>query len=422
MTLHIHHVGGRDGEIGHIIFNDHFSADYHVTAYDADESCLPQVIELNRSRGRNVSVVAAIIAEADTDEAAININYCPCSSSTLESADFPPDCYSSNKLLGDYLFRDTFRTVRQIRGPARSIDSLCAEREYTVNVLSIDTQGTESLIIEGAHEQLRRNGIAVLCEVEFREMYKGQALFEDLVPQMREAGFMFIRTFDSGARTNFFRGAMGWRADGVMMSGDALFIKDLDRIEIENDDVCGDLLRLAFLALHYDYVEIALDAATRAFKRHKAVRRINADSPGYLGFIWKFYHLYESTLKFNMPAMTELFTHEQALKRFDAGGTHPWLHIDVAQARQNYLPAAELPAFLKALPALISEAPAPLENLLIQHGFKDLAEQVKSKRIEHVSTTLKLLRLLRQDGDKVVLDIGDYAESTSAGAGTETAG
>ncbi len=57
--------------------------------------------------------------------------------------------------------------------------------------IKIDTQGTEYEILEGAKRTLTERTVAVVCEVSFCELYKGQKLFSEVEMLMREHGFSF---------------------------------------------------------------------------------------------------------------------------------------------------------------------------------------------------------------------------------------
>jgi FkbM family methyltransferase len=57
--------------------------------------------------------------------------------------------------------------------------------------LKLDTQGTEYEILEGAKRTLLERTVAVVCEVAFCELYKGQKLFSEVELLMRGFGFSF---------------------------------------------------------------------------------------------------------------------------------------------------------------------------------------------------------------------------------------
>lgn len=406
-TIKVHHIGGRDGEIGDVAINDHFLDDYFFYIYDADERCLPQVVQLNQERGRHVEVLPYIIDEQPSAPTSININFCPCSSSVAASGEHGASQYTASALLGDYMYQECFRTMERIEGTARSVDSLADEKGLVVDFLSMDTNGTESRVISGARKQLTKHATGIICEVEFREIYKNQVLFGDLSKLAHELGFNFIRFFDRGTRQNLYRAGIGWRGDGLMMLCDALFLKDLDRLEAENADPQAALLKLAFLALNYNQVEYALDALVRAFEKYECAR-LQTNGPRYIVFLAQIYALYRSTPQFNQPKFSELFTFEEALARFDAGEQrHPWVKNDVQRARRNYFRGIDVGQFRHHFPRLLSPEDTPFEILLRQNGFAKTADTVRDKRIKHATMTAQSLHFMgMQEG--APLDLGPW--------------
>jgi FkbM family methyltransferase len=96
-----------------------------------------------------------------------------------------------------------------------------------VDVLELDVQGTELDVLHGARGFLERSVLAVMCEVEFVPMYRGQALFGDVDGLLRTCGFSlmdlqryYVRRH-AGATTPT-RGQLLW--------GQAVYLKRHDRI------------------------------------------------------------------------------------------------------------------------------------------------------------------------------------------------
>ncbi len=67
--------------------------------------------------------------------------------------------------------------------------------------LKLDTQGTEYEILGGARSILKDRAVAVVVEVEFFQIYKGQKLFSDVELFLRELGFSFYGFGDLGYRS-----------------------------------------------------------------------------------------------------------------------------------------------------------------------------------------------------------------------------
>jgi FkbM family methyltransferase len=58
-------------------------------------------------------------------------------------------------------------------------------------VIKLDTQGTEYEILQGATRTLTERTVAIVTEVAFCELYKGQKLFSEVELLLREHGFSF---------------------------------------------------------------------------------------------------------------------------------------------------------------------------------------------------------------------------------------
>jgi FkbM family methyltransferase len=65
------------------------------------------------------------------------------------------------------------------------------DKPYIGEFIKLDTQGSEYEIIMGARKTISERTVAVVCEVSFAELYKGQKLFSEVEILMRELGFSF---------------------------------------------------------------------------------------------------------------------------------------------------------------------------------------------------------------------------------------
>ncbi len=123
-------------------------------------------------------------------------------------------------------FVDRYRMVKFAQTgmtPLRTItlDVALSDLPRQGEFLKLDTQGTELEILEGAYKTLQERTMAVFCEVEFAELYKGQARFSDIERLLRRDGFSFIG-FDNMS----YRSRTPWKGRERLLHADALFIKD----------------------------------------------------------------------------------------------------------------------------------------------------------------------------------------------------
>jgi hypothetical protein len=130
-----------------------------------------------------------------------------------------------------------------------------------VDFLSIDTQGAELLILKGGVDVLQRHTVAVQCEINFCELYKGLALFGELDAFMQSHDFVLaqIVTFDMG----FHRIPRAFRSKGMPLQGEALYFLRPDAIQEEEKNI-NRLEKLAFAAVAFGFTELASQAIERA--------------------------------------------------------------------------------------------------------------------------------------------------------------
>ena len=403
-VFQVHHIGGRDGEVGEFPISDAFREFVHFHIYDADPSCLPQVEELNASRGNRFTLHNYIVDDRN-GVATFSVNMCPCTSSLLPAAEFKQNQYSPSSLFGDYDYNTTFARRSSFEAPVITIDTLAERESLTVDFLSIDTQGTEDRVLAGSDRHLKTTVVGVVSEVEFHHLYKDQALFGDIHTQMQKAGFNFMRIFTREARVNFFKAGIGFRGDGMLMSGDALFLKDPDILEAEFPNPLHGLVKLAFIALTFGYIEYAIDCLARASQMDGADVVLNAQNTGYLGNLAKLWKLYKEALFIPQPSFKQMFTEEEALKRFEVNARHPWETFDLDRVRRTYFDSIDVAAFRAALPVLAAPDETPVEQLLTEAGFTRASEMAKTQRLKQVGMLIESLKLGRKAGDRYVLKL-----------------
>lgn len=71
------------------------------------------------------------------------------------------------------------------------IDCRFSNQKYIGEFIKLDTQGSEYEILQGAFNTITTRTVAIVCEVSFAELYKGQKLFSEVEILMRDFGFSF---------------------------------------------------------------------------------------------------------------------------------------------------------------------------------------------------------------------------------------
>ena len=190
--LTVHHVGGRAGSRA-FPFLSKFEKDIIDVLYDADTDCLAQIQERRQRYESELHVLPYCLGDT-CRLASFNINYDPYSSSLRE---LNPTYGSFYFFYGDHdhIISETFKTMEKRYVDIVSLDHLFQSKTLSVpppDFLSIDTQGSEYEILQGAKETLRLSTLALVVEVEFHPIYKDQKLFGDVANLLSDQGFDFV--------------------------------------------------------------------------------------------------------------------------------------------------------------------------------------------------------------------------------------
>lgn len=151
------------------------------------------------------------------------------------------------------------RIVETIEMPVDTLDALAGREGRAIDVIKVDTQGSELGILEGSRACLGSSVIMAEVEVSFFHRYEGQALFCDITGFMAEQGFELLDLYrlKRYRRANSFGvGNMslgGGQRAGRLAYGDAIFFLREDlllaRIEAASPDDAEALALKAVLAL-----------------------------------------------------------------------------------------------------------------------------------------------------------------------------
>lgn len=136
-------------------------------------------------------------------------------------------------------------------------------------------QGAERLVLSHGSRALE-SALIVQCEVEFLPLYKDQPLFGEMQTFFQQRGFHLHKLIDVHGRT--FRPLQlpdRRAALSQMLWADALFVRDISRLDRwSDDDLLKGALLLHDLYLSYDLVLVLLTAHDR--------RQALAGAPGGL--------------------------------------------------------------------------------------------------------------------------------------------
>lgn len=260
LRIRIHHIGGIGesgpvevlGRLGHVEW----------VFYDAQAESLSSV----RAPGNLYRLVQRAIGGADSSTK-FYITAWPSASSLLRPS---PDAEKYTMILGDgraQVWGPHTKIVESVDMQVHTLDTLVGENQVPqIDFLSIDAQGAELSILEGASSSLKERIVGVLCEVEFTELYQNQPLFCDIQNRLRTDHFRLCEIFNS----QYFNTAPispQFRGRGFLTVGEALFLRDArtwlgDDRETEGvSSTQGTVqtLKLAAVAVAFDQLDYAIE-------------------------------------------------------------------------------------------------------------------------------------------------------------------
>jgi len=267
-----HHVGGRGFGVA-LNSPQRFSRDIVNVLYEADEKCALEMIAQNTNE--NFHVLPHCLGLEDR-AGKLYITNNPYASSNLKPNPEYDTYYCEVTLSGEidgismqdtrydavYGIENKVVEVRDVK--VHALDTLVHDGRVPGNLmpdfLSLDTQGSELDILRGAKATLHDYCVALATEIEFHPMYEGQALFSGIFDFALSHGFYFVG-FTYLQEISPKRMPLGARAKGFLAFGDALFLRRIDSVKSiarSSDERHLMLLKLAFVALNFGYLEYAL--------------------------------------------------------------------------------------------------------------------------------------------------------------------
>ena len=136
--------------------------------------------------------------------------------------------------------------------------------------LKLDVQGGELDVLASGEHLLATSLLAIRTEVEFVPIYRNQPLFSDVDQYLRRFGFIPMGLVETHEWRRLSRvkhptldtGPIPY-SRGQLVHADVLFFRDPAQLGDDGDAGIERLLKLAFLALAYGYVDYASAIVTR---------------------------------------------------------------------------------------------------------------------------------------------------------------
>lgn len=371
--ISLHHVGGRWGNNAFPLLQQ-FKCDFVNVLYEADEDAIPGIYETRNDQKSELIVLPYSLFDSDSD-APLNLYLNPGLTSLRRFGGALAKRYSH--LFGiDFDFGDAgARLVKQRTIQTRSLDSVLASRADTCpppDFLSLDVQGAEYEIIVGATDTLRHSVCGVIAEVEFAEMYVGQKRFQDVHDLLSTLGFEFVRFLSIG-ETSGPTAPIGFRSSGYQTWADALFLRRPDSISITNENRREMLCKLAFFAIVFGNIELAVHCADLLGQSALRHARSSMDLPVYVQFVDEFSHAYERASRIWPPVFSQILSPDRFLDFSRAASPDRWPAIFDGLQRFD-------DDYVRALEALQAKEDTEVEALLRRYGLTAQADRLKEVR------------------------------------------
>ena len=316
--ISVHHIGGRAGSRAFPILRS-FEKDIINVLYDADKDCIEGIKEANRNHESELYVFPYCFS-SEVSSSKLNINYDPYTSSLYKFNPYYNGHYFFN-MDHDYIFGEVCKPMVE-----RSVDLVTIDHMFRdmpdfpkPDFLSLDTQGSEWDILNGARETLKNSVLAVALEVEFHSIYQGQKLFGDISGLLSSLGFQFVK-FDYLGISSPYRAPVGLRGEGFQTYGEAFFLKRIENIESENKiDNFLMFQKMAFIAIVNNQFEYGLKCLERSkdINRQYSIFEQLKNVPEYCKFLSELEKQIMKMPQHFPPTFAEKYTFETSKARFD---------------------------------------------------------------------------------------------------------
>ena len=376
----IHHVGARFGNIPFSIPDD-FADCVELVLFDADEDCVAGLVNMKGGNNLHTTLVSACLSDQDKD-AEFHITLNPSASSLLQPSEASRELVQP--LFGiDWDVADSASIVERRSVTTKRLDTLLLERTDLPppDFLSLDTQGSELQIIEGACNTIAHTVVGLIVEVEFIELYKNVSRFGEIASLLEKLGFQLARFIDM-IDAQASRQPIGCRSDGFPIAADALFLRRVDSIKDRDHGIPEKLAFASIVFGHLDYAFAALGAANP--------EPDGPDMPRWRSFTQQLCAAAAGCPKIYLPRFPDILPKE-AIKRFSQDpDISKWPSLMDLRTWRKTLESTGLD-LAHELNVLETPADFPIESILRQHGFTKLADRTNFCRRDQSHKLKQLL-------------------------------
>lgn len=226
----IFHIGGV-GDFGPIeqILNSKFSHNIVLVLFEARGE-KEEELSVHKKHSEN-GVETYIVPYCINDKIGTTNFYI--NKTVMSSSIFPPEEDASKMHLESYpgeirTWRDNTILDRETYVDAITLDEAIAKFNFPKpDVISIDAQGAELRILRSALSALESHTTCIVTEVEFREIYSGQDLFNEQFCFLKNHNFCLVDIIN----TQYWHPEMTFGM-GFLTVGEAIFFKDQNKLSV----------------------------------------------------------------------------------------------------------------------------------------------------------------------------------------------
>ncbi len=400
-TYVMHHVGARGGSCGFTL-PAAFHADAMNVLYEPDTDCIKQ-IEERTSASQLKSLILPYALGEQAGRGTFNFHLDPYANSFRRlNPRFAG--YSQFAIDYDHVLGESISPVRQAEMEVRTLDGLVADRARPTpapDFLLIDTEGTAYEVLSGARDCLRSDVLAVWVEAEFQPLWHGEQLFGEMSKLLDGLGFD-LATLDIFSGISPHRAPVGLRGRGFVTGSDALFLRrteSLAEMAPDGDTRWAKACKLACTAFWLGQVEYGIKALECADAMSpSAAARAAAAGVSHMRFLARVREAIARVPAKYPPTFGARYSAGEIQSRFEpsyaitATGikgrikarllAFPALLALVRALRRALTRIAALArAGVAALRRLARPRYSEFERILLEYGFADVADLVRSRRI-----------------------------------------
>ena len=230
-----------------------------VIAFEPDEDAYNKLV-LGQNKEVNIRYLKAAL-DKEIGEAQFNITRKQECSSLLK-----PNTYC----LKQFPDSNRFDILRTKTISTTTIDEVVMKHNINyVDLIKIDTQGSELFILNGCEDLLKNSIFAVEIEVEFTPLYEDQPLFSDVDDFMRKNGFLLfdIKRYYWKRKDN----ALKYASKGQLVFGDALYLRGAEFFfanlkDKSSEQSRAEIIKAIIICIMYGYLDYALHICLLSFE------------------------------------------------------------------------------------------------------------------------------------------------------------